>query len=101
MLRQIAKIILAPFFFIAVISGALLVVFVLGAISIGGWTEAALMRFGYRHRPMMLPLVVGVVVFLGGVLVGAGALGSRLLGWPGIIAGPALTILLISLVDRW
>lgn len=101
MLSRIARVILAPFFLAWVLLGTLMVFFVIATISIGGWCEAVLVRIGYRYKPLMLPMVLGIVLFVGFVLVGMGTLGHQLIGWPGAIVGPALAILLIAVIDHW
>lgn len=101
MLRSLVRVIAAPFFVAGVILSTILVFFVLATISIGGWCEPVLVRLGYRYKPMMLPAGIGIVLFVGGVLIGLGALGHQLIGWPGVILGPFLAIVAISLVDHW
>ena len=99
--RTLARIVLAPFFLVGVILATVLVVFVVATISIGGWCETILLRAGYRHKPVLLPAVIGIVLFAGLVLLGMGELGHQLIGWPGTILGPTLGIVLIAVVDRW
>jgi hypothetical protein len=101
MLRTLTRIVIAPFFLAAVILGFLGVLFVVASISIGGWFEAILLRIGYRHKPILLPAVVGVVLFVGLGLAGMGTLGNSLIGWPGVILGPTLAIAVIAVADRW
>jgi len=100
-MRSVGRVILAPFFFAWVLLGTIMVLFVISTISIGGWCEAVLVRIGYRYKPLILPMVIGIVLFVGVVLLGMGMLGHQLIGWPGAILGPVLAILAIALIDHW
>ena len=101
MLQRVARVVLAPFFFAWMLLGTILVVFIISTISIGGWCEALLVRVGYRYKPLLLPAVLGIFLFIGVALLGMGALGHQLIGWPGAILGPTLAILAIALIDHW
>jgi hypothetical protein len=101
MLKKVFQIVTAPFFVIGVILGGLLTVLALASISVGGWSEVALSRVGYREKPRLLPMILGLAGYFGIGIVGLAALGGYLLGWPGAVLGPLLGIVLIAILDRW
>ncbi len=101
MLRKVFQIVTAPIFMIGVILGGLLTVFALASISVGGWSEQALSHVGYKEKPRLLPMILGLAGYIGIGLVGLALLGAYLVGWPGAVLGPILGIVLIAVLDRW
>jgi len=97
----IAKIIRAPFFAASILFSIIIVIVIVSVVSIGDWAERLLLRAGYQNMPRWLPPVCGAVGYLVlGVGVPAWA-GWWLLGWPGAIGGPVLSVAIISLLARW
>lgn len=69
-------------------------------VSVGAWAEEAF-RWLRIRRLDGLSGVAGVGGFLLLGVFGPAWLGDRLLGWPGLIAGPLLVMGLVALLDRW
>ncbi len=95
------RVIRAPFFLLNLLVGASLVCFFLAWISVGDWCEDVMCWLGYRERPHWLPGVVGVAAYTGLGIVGPAYLAHTLIGWPGVIAGPLFSLVMIAILGRW
>lgn len=90
----------APFVVVGFIISLYLSSLFFATVSIGGWVEDGLRWVGLE-RTGTASAIAGALGVLTLTLVGPAWLGNRLLGWPGLIIGPLLAMLLVALLDRW
>ena len=95
------RIIRAPFVLVSLLVGTLLLFGFLSSISVGEWCEQLLKRLGYRGNPYWIPGLFGVGGFVCFGVLAPAIGGNALIGWPGIIAGPIIAVLIISRLDYW
>ncbi len=95
------RVVRAPFVLISLLVGTILLFGFLSSISMGEWFELALRRLGHRGNPYWLSGALGVVAYLGLGLVLPAIGGNAVIGWPGMIVGPVVAVLIISRLGRW
>ncbi len=94
------KILRAPITLASLVIGGVLMFLYLAAISVGGWYERLLQTLQLTF-PVWLPALLGIVTFtIIGLIIPAIGL-FQLVGWPGVILGPAVSVLLVSRLDHW
>jgi hypothetical protein len=100
-METLSHIVRLPFFLINLLLGLMGLLYFAASTSVGAWMEAILRLFGYRSRPNWLPAALGFAGYTLFGLAGPAYLGARLIGWPGAIAGPLLTLLLVAVAGGW
>ena len=95
------RVIRAPLFAVNFLISVLLVSFFLAWVSVGDWCEDGLRWLRYQGRPYWLPGAAGIVVYLGLGIVGPAYLAYQVVGWPGVLAGPLLILVVIAVLGRW
>ena len=99
-MASILKLVRAPFMLISLIIGGVLMFLYLAAISVGGWYEKLLQTL-HLTFPVWLPPLLGILTFtIFGVIISAIGF-YELMGWPGIILGPTVSVFIISRLDNW
>lgn len=95
------RIVRAPFFLLMLVISLIPVLFIFASVSVGSWAEELLHGIGYRARPRWLPAFLGVVGYSSLGVAAPAWLGSSLLGWPGAVLGPILTLGAIAILGHW
>lgn len=98
---KLLRIVRAPFFLLALVASLVPVLFIFASVSVGSWAEDALHRIGYRIRPRWLPALLGFVGYSSLGVAGPALLGNLLIGWPGAVLGPVLTLGAIAAFGHW
>lgn len=100
-MKTILRIIAIPVFVVGLILSFIPFFFILASVSIGAWCEDILRRLGYRARPSWLPMALGIAGYAGLGVAGPAYAGRLLIGWPGAIIAPLLTLVAIAILGRW
>jgi hypothetical protein len=99
--RPIFRVIRAPFFVAMFLVTLIPATFICAAVSVGAWFEDGLRLIGVPPRRDWIPLVFGIMGYLGLGIVLPAYLGSQWLGAGGAIMFPVVVLIMIAWLDRW
>jgi hypothetical protein len=101
MLTSLLRLVHAAAFLLGLFFSFIPVTFLFASVSVGAWCEEFLQRIGYTSRPDWLPPLVGVLGYTGFGVVGPAYLGGLLLGWPGVVLGPLIMLIVVAVLGKW